>query len=205
MVAKNLLNKARRFFFEVAMSWQEMLQKLKHGEVPEIFLRLLEATKKSEQEALLKGAILTPDILMGLFIRAEAMGYTLSNYSSEYAQKGVDPAKMPLAYGVQKDGNVKVFGNTELSNGQLKQAVEHRKVKMAKFLDKGNTWHCFFTIYKSLRGDETWLGEKQPHYHYISNTFGIDRAEVVAQIKSEKYKLGNLPHIKLEEYGNQPD
>ncbi len=86
----------------------------------------------------------------------------------------------------------------------MKQAIEHRKVKVAKILDKGDEWHCFFATFKSFRGEETWLGANQPHYHYISNVFGIGRAEVVNQIKSEKYKLGNLPHIKLEEYGNQP-
>lgn len=64
---------------------------------------------------------------------------------------------------------------------------------------------AFFATYKSFRGEETWLGEKQPHYHYISSGFGIERKEVVKQLKSKKYKLGNLPHIKLEEYGNQPE
>ncbi|MHA8104971.1 hypothetical protein [Aquirufa nivalisilvae] len=55
-----------------------------------------------------------------------------------------------------------------------------------------------------MRGEETWLGEKQPHFHYISSAFGIDGAEVIRQIKSKKYMLGNLPHIKLEDFGNQP-
>jgi hypothetical protein len=196
--------KSRQIFIEATIRWQKMFQQFKAVEVPNGFLKLFGTNKKAEQENLLKGLILTPDILMGLLIKAEEQGYTLSQYSSEFSQKGVDLSKMPFAYQVKENGEVQTFGETELSDGQLKQAIEHRKVKVAKILDKGDEWHCFFTTFKSLRGEETWLGEKQPHYHYISNAFGIDRAEVVRQIKSEKYKLGNLPHIKLEDYGNQP-
>lgn len=203
--SKKPSQKSKEIFFQAAMRWQEMLKKFKQTPVPEGLIKLLESNKKKEQESFLKGIVLTPDLLMAFLIKAEELGYTLSQYSSEYSQKGLDISKMPLAYEVRKDGSVKVFGETALSEGQLKQAVEHRKVKVAKILDKGDSWHCLFTTFKSLRGEETWLGENQPHYHYISNAFGISRADVVKQIKSEKYKLGNLPHIKLEKYGNQPN
>lgn len=202
---KKPTQQSRQIFIEAAMHWQDMLYKFKQVKVPDNLMKLLNTTKKSEQENLLKGIALTPDLLMALLIIAEESGYTLSQYKSEYAQKGLDVSKLPFAYHVKDDGSVKIFGKTELSDGQLKQAIEHRKVKVAKFLDKGDTWHCFFTTYKSLRGGETWLDEKQPHYHYISNLFGIDRIEVINQIKSEKYKLGNLPHIKLKDYGDQPE
>ncbi len=201
---KKPTEKSEQIFIKATVQWQKMLQEFKAVEVPNGFLNLLGTTKKTEQENLLKGQVLTPDILMGLMIRSEELGYTLSQYSSEYSQKGVDLSKMPFAYRVKENGEVQTFGKTELSDGQLKQAIEHRKVKVAKILDKNDQWHCFFATFKSLRGEETWLGEKQPHYHYISNAFGIERAEVINQIKSEKYKLGNLPHIKLEDYGKQP-
>ncbi len=201
---KKISDKSKGIFVEALSHWQEMLAKFKAIEVPQNLVKLLECEKKSEQEALLKGIVLTPDLLMAFLIKAEEAGYSLSQYKSEFSQKGLDLSKMPFAYEVKEDGTVKAFGETEMSDGQLKQAIEHRKVKIAKFLDRGNSWHCFFVTYKSLSGDETWLGQKQPHYHYISNAFGLSRGEVIDQIKSDKYKLGNLPHIKLEEYGNQP-
>ncbi len=196
---------SKKNFIEAKIHSQEMFQKYKAVEVPNGFLKLFGTTKKYEQENLLKGQILTPDILMGLLIKAEEQGFTISQYSSEYSQKGFDFSKMPFAFQVKENGEVQTYGETELSDGQLKQAIEHRKVTIAKILDKGDEWHCFIVTFKSLRGEETWLGEKQPHYHYISNAFGIHRTEVINQIKSEKYKLGNLPHIKLEGYGNQPE
>lgn len=197
-------DQSKKIFIEAALQWQKMLAEFKAVEIPENLRKVLSSKKKSEQEALLKGIAINPDILMGLLIFAEQQGYTMSQYSSEFSQKGVDISKMPLAYVVQEDGQVKVLGESEMSDGQLRQAIEHRKVKVAKFLDRGDDWHCFFATYKSLRGEETWLGQKQPHFHYISNAFGIQREKVVAQLKSEEYKLGNLPHIKLEDYGNQP-
>lgn len=197
--------KSKQIFIEAIKNWNEMLVNFKKVELPNEMINLFGTTKKSEQVVLLKNVVLNPDILMAFLIKADELGYTLSQYKSEYSQKGLDLSKMPFAFEVQDDGSVKTFGETKLSDGQLKQAIEHRKVKVGKFLDKGDEWHCFFATYKSFRGEETWLGEKQPHYHYISNAFGIERSEVVKQIKSEKYKLGNLPHIKLEDYGNQPE
>jgi hypothetical protein len=197
--------KSKAVFIEANLRWRKRLEEFKSLIISNQFIKLLETKKKSEQEDLLQGLVLTPEILMGIIIKADELGYTLSQYRSEHSSKGIDHSKMPLAFEVKEDGNVKTYGETELSNGQLKQAIEHRKVKVAKILDRGTEWHCFFTTYKSLRGEETWLGEKQPHFHYISNAFMIDRTEVIKQIKSEKYKLGNLPHIKLEEYGKQPE
>jgi hypothetical protein len=196
---------SEKIFIEAVIESKKMIQKFKEIKVPVNLAKLFGSNKKAVQEVLLKGLVLTPDILMGFLIKAEESGYTLSQYISEHSPKGVDMSKMPLAYRVKKDGEVQTLGKTELSDGQLKQALENRKVTVAKFLDKVDEWHCFFVTFRSLKGGETWLGEKQPHYHYISNTFGLTRDEVVKQIKSEKYKLGSLPHIKLEGYGNQPN
>lgn len=197
---------SKNIFKEAVKEWINFLKASEQVNIPENLLKLLGTNKKQEQENLLKGLILTPDILTSFIFKAfKDFGYTLSQYVGEYNQKGLDLSKMPLAYNVKDNGEVEVFGTTELSDGQLKQAVQHRKIIVSKFIELGDEWHCFFTTYKSLRGEETWLGEKQPHFHYISNAFGIPKEEVVKQLKSEKYRLGNLPHIKLEDYGSQPD
>lgn len=197
--------KSKSIFIESVKQWKEKESEINQTQIPANLIGLLSTNKKGDQEKLLKGLNLNPDILVALLFKAYSdFGYTLSQYSSEIPQKGVDLSKMPFAYEV-KDEAVKVFGNTELSDGQLRQAIQHRKVIVAKFLDNGDRWHCFFTTFKSLRGEETWLGQNQPHFHYISNYFGLTREKVIEELKSEKYKLGNLPHIKLSEYGNQPE
>lgn len=72
---------------------------------------------------------------------------------------------------------------------------------MAKFLDKGDTWHCFFTVYRSLRGEESWQ-DGQPHFHYISDKWGISRKDAVEQLKGDKYPSTSV-HISLLGYGGK--
>lgn len=196
----------KKAFIEAMLLWKNLEKDVNSIDLPKELITLLNTNKKSEQEKLLHGMVFTPMIVASLIYEAcEKHGYTLRNIRHDTPQKGLDVKKMPAAAIVEEDGKVKKMGNTDLSDGQMKQAVKHRKVMVAKFLEKGNHWHCFFTTFKNLRGEETWQGEGQPHYHYISDSFGIPKEEVIKQLKSEKYKLGNLPHIKLEGYGKQPD
>ncbi len=76
---------------------------------------------------------------------------------------------------------------------------------ISKFLEKEGVFHCFFTNQNSLNGVETWLGKKQPHFHYISNGFGIEKGKILKELSSKKYKLGSLPHLKITDYGKQPE
>jgi len=103
------------------------------------------------------------------------------------------------------DGIVNKVGDTKLTDGQLKQAVEHKSVTISKFFDKGTDWHCLFVTHKSLRGDEkNWKGG-QPHYHYISDKFGLSRDKVVSELKSRDYHLNSLPHIDLLDYNSKEE
>lgn len=85
-----------------------------------------------------------------------------------------------------------------MSDGQLKHAIKFRKVIVAKVLDKGDEWHCFYLTFKSIAGEESWKNG-QPHYHYLSDKWGISREELVRQIKSDKYPSTSV-HIDLLDY-----
>jgi len=94
---------------------------------------------------------------------------------------------------------LKKVGDTNLTDGQLKELLIKRKKTIAKFLDKGDSWHCSFITYASLQGKDGW-NQGQPHFHYISDKFNIPRETVINRLKSRKYNLGSLPHIKLNGY-----
>ena len=126
-------------------------------------------------------------------------------YQNEITPSGIDSTKMPYASLINENGEVEKFGKTELSDGQIKQVIQHRKVTVARIFDNGDRWHCFFANYRSLNGEEIWLGKNQPHFHYISNAFGISRQDLINELKAKKYNLGNVPHIKLLDYGKQPE
>lgn len=160
--------------------------------------------KKKEQNNLLKEEILSPGIILSLYAEAEKEGYALSQYTSETLPGGTNESALPIAIHKKDDGSIQRIGDSTLTDGQLKELLENRKNLIANFLDKGDKWHCLITTYDSLNGKEKW-NNNQPHYHYISSNFGIPREDVVSQIKSGKYKLNNLQHIRLEGYGKQPE
>ncbi len=182
---------------------KNFIEKFRAIQIPENLIHLLNTTKKREQKKLLNGLRMNPDVLMAFLLEAGDRGYLLSQYISEHQTSAIDNRKMPIAFREKEDGTIEKMGKTELTNGQLKQALEQRSVKVAKILEKGNEWHCFFLTYNSIGGKENWQ-DGQPHFHYISNLFGIEKKDVIEQIKSKKYKLGNLPHIALDDFGNQP-
>jgi hypothetical protein len=180
-------------------SWKELEEEIRATPVPGALWAILDADKKSYQEKLLRSVRFTPFMLAAFLFRAhDEKGYTYSKYTSEFLPTDMDPGDMPVLATI-KDGEVTKVGETTLTDGQIKKAIEDRSGIVAHFLDKGEEWHCLFTTIESIAGKENWQGG-QPHFHYISSKFGIPREEVVAQVKSRDYKLFGLPHIPLDGY-----
>jgi hypothetical protein len=187
------------FLEKAEEAWQEKYNDISNTEYSENLNKILESTKKQEQVNLLKGVTVSVYGLTAFIFKAFSKhGYTFSQYRSDHHHNGVIESELPTSIRVDK-GKVEYSGTTNLTDGQLKQVVEHRKVIIAKILDKGDSWHCFFTTFQSLKGEENWQNGT-PHYHYILNTFGLTRAQVLAELQSKNYKLNNLPHIELTDY-----
>ena len=188
---------------KVKEEWDEKYKEIKKTKVPDNLKNLFSANKKKDQVKLLKGLTITSDILIAfLFYAWEEQGYSFSQYKGEHQRKGLNKKELPTVVYVEDD-KVERIGESDLSDGQLKQAIQQRTVVVAKFLDKGEEWHCLFATYNSFKGEENWQNG-QPHFHYISNKFGIPREKVVESLKSRYYKLGSLPHVNISDYGNQP-
>ncbi len=190
------------FFVKRALKhWNEKYNEIIKTEIPENFIKLLDAKSKKEQVKLLHGQTINPDQLIAFIFKAWENGFSFSQYTSEHHHKGLDESKLPKLFKM-KDGKVdKVVGETTLSEGQLKQVIEQRKVIVAKFFDRGSEWHCLFLTFNSLAGKENWKGG-QPHLHYISDKYGLTREEAVNRFKSNNYPSTSV-HIDLLGYGNQ--
>ena len=185
------------FLKEANKEWEGHLNRIKSTQIPPNFIHLLEADSKHNQEKLLKGQALTPDQLTAFLFQAWEKGFLFSNYRSEHHYKGLDVGLLPKLIYVEQKG-VRKVGRTPLTDGQLKQIIEQRKVVVAKFLDRGSDWHCFFVTYRSLRKEETWKNGQQ-HFHYLSNKWGISREDALKQLKSTKYPPTSI-HIELHDY-----
>jgi hypothetical protein len=180
--------------------WEQKFQKIMSQKLPNDIFNILKSTSKKEQIQLLKGLSLTVDQLMlFIFIAWKDFGFTYSMYTSHHNHNGLDEKQMPQFSYKNEKGEIKSVGETELTEGQIKNAIDHRTVIVLRFIDNGTTWHCFFLTYKS------WSGEKndkngQPHMHFISHTWGLTREFVLEQLKSKNYKLPSLPHIDFHKY-----
>jgi hypothetical protein len=182
--------------------WQEKLQTIMRQNLPEGIFSILKSTSKKEQIKLLKGLSLTTEQLMLFIFKAwEDFGFTYSMYSSYHNHTGLDESKMPKFSYKKDNGEIKSIGETSLTKGQIKNAMDQRTVIISRFIDNGEFWHCFFLTFKSLKGEENYK-DGQPHLHFISHTWGLSREYVLQQLKSKEYKLPSLPHIDFYTHRN---
>ncbi|MDO6431530.1 hypothetical protein Q4E93_13075 [Flavitalea sp. BT771] len=168
--------------------------------IHEELFKLLSLHKKKRQLAEINKIAalgLFSNVLMAFIYRAYLdYGYTYSMYTGERLPTGLDPNEWPSAAIVEKDGSTRVWGETNLTNGQIRAAMQQRSYVVGRFLDKGPEWHCFIYTMKAVNGQERGEG---PHIHYISNAWGHDRSTVVQQIKIGDYRLNtdnHIPYIK---------
>ena len=186
---------------EALKKWEEELARMQTQKIPENLLKLLGADSKKDQLRLLNGLSLTTNELMAFICRSWDYGYVYSTYISEHLPVGLDVRRMPIFAYKQDDGKIVKAGKTSLTDGQIKQAIEQRSVKVVKFLDRGSQWHCFYQTYRSLTGKERAHKNGQPHIHYISSAWNLPREQVLAELRSKDYKLPSY-HIDYHTHRN---
>jgi hypothetical protein len=193
VLSKNAINK-----------WHDKEQELLTTQAPQVLWDVLAAASKKDQIKLLRGLSITWDAFFAFVCQAgEKLGYTYSSYKAHLNHGGLDRSKLPAIIRLRKDNTVKTVGHTTLTQGQLKQVITERKVINAKFLDKGDEWHCFFYTYKSIEGKENYK-EEQPHIHYISSKWGIPRTDILTAIRSGNYKSTSV-HINIDKLRQNED
>lgn len=121
----------------------------------------------------------------------------------ENLPSGLEGKKLPKLFHIKEDGTIEKVGETDLTDGELKNVIEHRKVIVSHFLEYGDFWQCFFLTYKSISGKENWKNG-QAHFHYISSSCGISKADFIESMRTGKYKSTSI-HIYLLDYGKQTE
>jgi hypothetical protein len=180
----------------------EFFEAFEKTEVDGNLLELLKTSRKKDQISLLKAAKFNPDELMSLIFKSyNDFGLLYSKYLFENLPGGLEGKTLPKMFRMKKDGTIDKVGETDLSDGELKNVIEHRKVIVSHFFENDELWHCFFITYNSIGGKENWK-DGQAHFHYISSAFGIPKEEFIESMKSGKYKSTSV-HIDLLDYGSQ--
>ncbi len=168
--------------------------------VPKPLIKLLECQEKKEQQRLLKGLSITSSQLTSFICKAGIKhGYKYSFYKGQRDPEGLDETMLPLFIRKEEDGSVFSIGETELSNGQLRNSIDHRTLICAKFLDRDEQWHCFYYSDKSIRGEES-NRKGDVHIHYLSSEWMIPREQVVKEFKRGYYRFSSPVHIGFIRY-----
>lgn len=174
-------------------SYNELSKESVDGKLKNIFQKEL---NKKEQIRLFKGVQLTEPQLSSLFNFAEECGYRFSHYKWQGNPKSVKEEKLPSFMHLKDDGSVEYIGDTTLTEGQMRTIINQADVLIVRIFDNGSHWHCFLQTYKGLKGMESGVQGSRPHLHYLSDSFGISKADLVKMIKIGRYP--NTPvHIPL--------
>ena len=174
-------------------SYNELSKESVDGKLKNIFQKEL---NKKEQIRLLKGVQLTEPQLSSLFNFAEESGYKFSHYKWQGDPKSIKEEKLPSFMHLKDDGSVEYVGDTTLTEGQMRTIINQADVLIVRIFDNGIHWHCFLQTYKGLKGMESGVQGSRPHLHYLSDSFGISKDDLVKMIKMGKYP--NTPvHIPL--------
>ena len=169
--------------------WDKFIRRIQMQVLPTSLADLLKGVSKTEQQSILRRISFTTDSFWAFLFEAfEDYGYLYSFYSVEHLSTNLEGQQLPTA-ACLIDGGVNKFGSTTMSDGQIKQMIEHRHCHFATFIDKGDDWHCFFYTFKSLGGNEMAYKDGQPHMHYISSKWGLSRQQVLKQLRNKRYKL----------------
>jgi len=199
----DLAEQPKEFYIKNAAKLVDgMIEKFEGTKLNTNLSKLLSTKRKKDQLVLLKGMSITIDDLLALTFQSyRDFGYLHSRYLFEVLPSDVVGKTLPNLLYLEEDGTLVKIGHTDLTNGQLKNVIEHRKVVVSQFFEKGEVWHCFFITYSSIAGKEGWKNG-QAHYHYISSAFGVAKDKVIESMRTGNY-LSTPVHIDLTDYGNQ--
>lgn len=187
-----------RFYLKKANeSWCNNYDEIYNTKLSKNFISLLFSKSKREQEKLLKNEKLTTYGLTTLAIHAyKELGFTYGSFHFETISNSLSQEKLPdFIYDDTSNNTVKTIGATSLSEGKQKNIVRQRKIIVAKFLNNTETgeWHCFFSTYRGIYGLEEGHG---PHYHYISDKWGISKEQLLEGMSKGRYPATKT-HIVL--------
>lgn len=176
IVRKLALRDAKEFF-------EEML----HKTLPDFRLQQIlthtEWTKKQQMKLWRGFELRTRDLLWFNWL-AQKAGYLLDVRVIETHPKVFDEKKLPRVFRETEDGSIDKIGDTDMKEGEMRALLQQRKVQNVRIYHKGDVWHCFYGTMRGLNGQEQGAIGSHPHYHYISDKWGIKLEDLLQRMQA---------------------
>ena len=165
------------------IKWQQILS---HDEL-----------SKKEQVRFLKNAVLKPTDIIWFCKMTQELGYLLDAYRIEATPKAYMGKQTPLVFREKDNGEIEKMGETNMSDGEMRDWLKQRNAYVVYVFHKGDLWHCFYSTDRAIHGEEHGqVMGNQPHYHYLSSKWGI-RLEALNQ-RIASGKMPSSIHLPLE-------
>lgn len=166
--------------------------------LPEKVFDIFKTDKKGKHQKAFKNICLTTEQLKKIyFVAFDKYSCVYSKYLVIIKNEGIDQTKMPHIAIIEKDGSVSKYGQSDLTDGEIRQTINHRKCTRIDILDNNEKWYCFYWTWSGIAGNES-SKQFDEHIHYIDYTWGLSRESVLEQLNSKKYSLSGI-HIKFDD------
>lgn len=198
---KDLSNIDERYFFEFALEQtKENNDRIQYSTYPQAGLQQILAHHewdKHQQKKLWEGVVLSATDIWWFNWLAQEIGYLLDVFHIEIIPRVFQEKKLPMCFTQENDGRFRKIGTTDLSEGEMRGILEQRKVLQMRVYHRESIWHCFYFTHRGLAGKEPGTYGSVPHYHYISDKFGIPLVNLKKRFSEGKMPSSEI-HIQIK-------
>jgi hypothetical protein len=169
--------------------WASQYEQIIKSTLPFEITQLFNEVKKKAQQKLIKTLTFKSEMFMSVPIYAwEKYKMPYSKFTVDFLPKELDGKQFPAMLHKRNDGEFDYVGQTDMSKAEMRIAIEKRNRVISEFVGDEKHWYCFFRTMAGIKGlEQPHVG--QPHLHFISSAWGIDRAKVIANLSSYRYSI----------------
>lgn len=191
----------KKYFYKFALKQiEENNDMIRHSTYPLAGLQQIlsyHEWNKHQQKKLWEGVVLSATDIWWLNWLAQEIGYLLDVFHIEIIPRVFQYKKLPMCFTQENDGSFRKIGTTDLSEGEMRGILEQRKVLQMRVYHRESTWHCFYFTHRGLAGKEPGTYGSVPHYHYISDKFGIPLVNLKKRFSEGKMPSSEI-HIQIK-------
>lgn len=166
---------------------EDFFEDMLHKTLPDFRIqKILAHTEwsKKQQVDLWNGFELRTRDLLWFNWLAQKVGYLLDVRVIETHPKIFNQKQMPMVFRETEDGSIDKIDDTNMKDGEMRALLQQRKVQNVRIYHKGDVWHCFYGTLRGLNGQEQGAVGSRPHFHYISDKWGIKMDDLLQRIQA---------------------
>ena len=164
--------------------------------VPPQLEKLLNASKKSELQKLVRSIAVTQEELVALVHTSEKIGYTHFINYGQWIPKHLVPTEEEQK-ALSENGVGELKGKSSKYLKKVSQIFKERKYRVGHLFVANQKWHLFYLDLKDIEQQTNhWMGG--PHLHFTNYLLpGLSIDQVIDRFLKLDFDFGSRLHIKF--------